>query len=137
MPTMQMTDDELDEKLKRLFVHHQGQARAIERWELVRQTYGEGSDLPRTDDNLQDRTVREAVGRLRSHGWMILDYNDGRGRFLAESQKEYMEFRTRYLKPLRARAEVIKAMDKHALLKWPNLLQPSLFDLESLTTIGE
>lgn len=128
-----LTDDELDERLKRLFVLHQGKEQAIKRWELVTSVYGVGADLPQNDDNLQDRGIRSAVERLRSHGWLILDMADGRGRYLCTTEEEYWEFRTRYLKPLRARANTIHSMDKAAVLKFPNLLQPSLFELDELT----
>ena len=133
----QLTDDVLDERLKRLFVLHQGRENAIQRWSLVTSVYGVGADLPQNDDNLQDRVIRSAVERLRSHGWLILDMNDGHGRYLCTNEEEYHEFRTRYLKPLRARAKTIKEMDKAALLKYPNLLQPSLFDLDELTKVLE
>lgn len=127
-----LTDSELDYALRRLMELHQGRENAIERWELVRRLFGEGSDLPRDDGNVQDRQVRAAVQRLRHGGMMILDMNDGRGRFVAQSAEEYHEFRTKYLQPLRSRAELIRAMDRHAKEKWPNLLQPSLFDMDAL-----
>ena len=65
MNIIQLTDDELDAKLKSLFSLHQGRQNAIERWALVLKIFGEGSDIPRTDDNLHDRAVRAAVQRLR------------------------------------------------------------------------
>jgi len=137
MNIIQLTDDELDAKLKSLFSLHQGRQNAIERWALVLKIFGEGSDIPRTDDNLHDRAVRAAVQRLRSHGMFILDMNDGKGRFLAHSSKEYLDFRSSYLKPLRSRADVIRAMDKFAEQTWPNLLQPTLFDLDEFTRVLE
>jgi hypothetical protein len=122
------TDDELDERLKRLFVEHQGKARAIKRWDLVLEVFGAGSDFPRTDTNVGDRQIRDAVERLRNHGWLILNLNDGRGRYLCANEAEYWEFRNVYVKQLRSIAVSIKAMDKTAQQKYPNLLQPSLFD---------
>jgi hypothetical protein len=125
-----MTDTELEEKLKRVLAAHVGRENAIPRWELVVECFGPGSDIPRTDDNLYDRAVRVGVERLRiDHGVFVLDMNDGRGRFLARDDKEYWAFRVTYLKPLQARARVIKALDGHARQKWPNLMQPSLFDI--------
>ena len=66
-----------------------------------------------------------------------INLGTGRGRYLASTEEEYREFRTHYLKPLRARAKVIKLMDKAALLKFPNMLQPPLFDLDELTEVLE
>ena len=63
--------------------------------------------------------------------------NDGKGRFLAHSSKEYLDFRSSYLKPLRSRADVIRAMDKFAEQTWPNLLQPTLFNLDEFTRVLE
>jgi hypothetical protein len=57
---------------------------------------------------------------------------DGKGRFIASTEEEYRAFRSSYLKPLVSRAQVVHAMDKHAVEKWPNVLQPALFDLASL-----
>lgn len=131
----QFTDEELDEKLMRLFVGHQGSDRAIKRWDLVVEIYGFGSDHPSNDTNLQDRMIRRSVERLRGHGWLILDMNDGRGRFLCRDQEEYWKFRSRYLKPLRARANTIKLMDKTAQETFPNLLQPSLFDMSEFRSV--
>lgn len=133
----QLTDDELDERLKRLFVLHQGREYAIKRWDLVIAVFGTGADVPRNDGNTSDRQIRDAVERLRSHGWLILNLNDGRGRFLCASEEEYWEFRSRYVKQVTSIAAVIRLMDKAAQLKYPNLLQPSLFDLDEVTRVLE
>jgi hypothetical protein len=124
------TDDELDAKLRRIFAEHVGEDRPIERWTLVIEVYGAGADLPRSDDNVQDRMVRDAVQRLRSHGFFILDMSDGRGRFLAKSKQEYKKFRRRYLKPVNARWKVIHEMDKAAVLEWSDFFQKDMFDEE-------
>jgi len=123
----QYTDDEVDELLKRIFVRHQGKASAIKRWDLVLEAFGAGSDIPRTDTNTYDRMVREGVERLRNHGWIILNLNDGRGRYLSTTEEEYREWRTVYKKQLKSIAGVLRTMDKHAAVKYPNLFQPSLF----------
>ena len=133
----QLTEEQLDGVLRRLFLEHQGQAKAIKRWDLVVKVFGEGSDIPRSDDNLQDRSIRSAVERLRRHGVLILDFNDGRGRFLCKDEEEYWNFRSRYLKPLKARANTIKVLDKAAQQKFPSLLQPSLFDLSEVERVLE
>lgn len=130
---IQLTEDELDERLRKLFSLHQGRENAIDRWDLVRRIFGETADIPRNDDNVQDRMIRAAVQRLRHGGLMVLDMNDGKGRFVAQDAEEYRSFRARYLQPLKSRAELIRAMDRHAAHFWPNMLQPSLFDLDSLT----
>lgn len=133
----QLTEEQLDDILRRLFVTHQGSENAIKRWDLVVKVYGEGSDIPRTDDNPQDRLIRSAVERLRRHGVLILDFNDGRGRFLCKDEDEYWNFRNRYLKPLRARANTIKVLDRSARERFPNLMQPSLFDLSEFREVLE
>jgi hypothetical protein len=133
----QFTNDELDILVRREFESHRGRENAIKRWNLVTRIFGVGADVPQNDDNLQDRAIRSSVERLRSHGVLILDLNDGRGRWLCTSQEEYWEFRTRYLKPLRARANTIKLMDRAAREKYPNLLQPSLFDVDEFRSVLE
>lgn len=121
------TDDQLDSKLKIIFSDHQGRERAIPRWELVITVFGLGSDHPRTDANPSDRRIRDAVERLRTHGWKILNMNDGRGRFLCSSEEEYWEWREKYAKQLKSIAATIRAMDRQARIDYPNLFQPSLF----------
>jgi hypothetical protein len=133
MSELTLSDDELDKKLERIFVWHQGKEKAIKRWDLVVEVFGPNSDLPRNDTNTYDRQVRDAVERLRNHGWLILNLNDGRGRWLCASEQEYWEFRSVFVKQVKSIAASIRAMDKTAALKYPNLLQPSLFDLDELT----
>lgn len=133
----QMTDDELDEKLRKLFHVHQGKENAIKRWDLVVDMFGPGSDLPRTDANPYDRKVRDGVERLRNHGVLILNLNDGRGRYLCANEAEYHEFRQVYVKQVKSIAAVLRTMDKQAVRVYPNILQPSLFDLDSVTSLVE
>ena len=127
------TDEELDKELAFFLGHCIGREQAIDRWTLVIKIFGEGADFPRNDGNLQDRAIRECVSRLRIRdGLFICDMADGRGRFIAITEEDYRQFRKSYLKPLVSRADVIRAMDKHAVKKWPNLLQPALFDMRTL-----
>lgn len=121
------TEEQLDRKLKEIFAERQGRERAIPRWDLVVQVFGAGSDHPRTDANTSDRQIRDAVERLRAHGWMVLNMSDGRGRFLSSCEEEYLSWRDRYMKQLKSIAATIRAMDKAAKVKYPNLFQPSLF----------
>jgi len=132
-----LTDTDLDEKLKKFFALHQGKANAVKRWDLVIAIFGAGSDLPRTDANSCDRQIRDSVERLRNHGILILNLNDGRGRYLAANEAEYLEFRNVYVKQVRSIAEVLRTMDKQAVRVYPNILQPALFNLEEVTRMIE
>lgn len=134
---IELTETELDERLMRLMQMHRGKQNAIERWELVRKVFGAGADIPRNDDNVYDREIRKSVNRLRSHGKFILDLGDGRGRFLSTSKAEYLAFRTSFVKPIKARADVIRAMDKYAMREYPDLLQPRLFEFDDLLQVNE
>jgi hypothetical protein len=132
-----LTDEQLDEVLKKLFALHQGKENAIKRWDLVTKIFGPGADLPRTDANGYDRQIRDSVERLRNHGVLILNLNDGRGRYMAANEAEYLEFRNVYVKQVKSIAAVLRTMDKQAVRVYPNILQPALFDLDSLTNILE
>ena len=132
-----LTDEQLDAKLKQLFTWHQGKERAIKRWDLVIAIFGAGSDIPRTDANGHDRQIRDGVERLRNHGVLILNLNDGRGRYLAANEAEYLEFRNVYVKQVKSIAAVLRTMDKQAVRVYPNINQPALFDLDELTRIVE
>lgn len=128
-----LTDTDLDEKLKKFFALHQGKANAVKRWDLVIAIFGAGSDLPRTDANSCDRQIRDSVERLRNHGILILNLNDGRGRYLAANEAEYLEFRNVYVKQVKSIAAVLRTMDKQAVRVYPSILQPALFNLDELT----
>ena len=132
-----LTDEQLDEVLKQLFHLHQGKANAIKRWDLVIKVFGAGSDLPRTDANGYDRQIRDSVERLRNHGVLILNLNDGRGRYLAANEGEYLEFRNVYVKQVRSIAAVLRTMDKQAVRVYPSILQPALFNLDDVTRMFE
>jgi len=128
-----LTDEQLDGILTKYFQLHQGKAQAIKRWDLVIAVFGAGSDLPRTDANGYDRQIRDGVERLRNHGVLILNLNDGRGRYLAANEAEYLEFRNVYVKQVKSIAAVLRTMDKQAVRVYPSILQPALFELDELT----
>lgn len=127
-----MTDEQLDRAVQYALSFHVGQARAIDRWDLVEKVFGQPVPMElRNDDNLQDRDIRYSVSRLRTSGYLICDLGDGNGRWLAENEKEFWKFYSYYVKPIQARAEIARAMKDAAMRQWPNLLQPNLFDVEN------
>lgn len=123
-----MTNDELDLAVIHILFGHVGKANRVERWDLVRQVFGTAAPLSmQNDDHPQDREIRYAVSRLRRRGYLICDLGDGNGRYLAANENEFWELYNYYVKPIKARAEVARALKKAAAQKFPNLLQPSLF----------
>lgn len=134
MPTL--TDEQLDKNVLFWLEKHIGKDNAIERWQLVELVYGAPVPLPlRNDDHPQDRDIRYSVGRLRSQGHLICDLGDGNGRWIAASEKEFWEFYGYYVKPIKARADVARAMKSAAVKRWPNLMQPSLLDMASIEAV--
>lgn len=120
---------ELDNKVLHIMLQHPGKDRRVDRWDLVEQVFETVVPLEeRNDDNLLDRMIRYSVGRLRAAGYLICDLGDGAGRWMASNEKEFWEFYGYYVKPIKARADVAKALKKAAQERWPNLNQPSLFD---------
>ncbi len=131
-----MTNEELDRTVLHILLLHQGKPNRVGRWELVEQVFG-GPVLPafQNDDNLYDRDVRYAVGRLRAAGHLICDLGDGAGRWMAANEKEFWEFYGYFVKPIKSKADVARALKKSAQQKWPNLMQPSLFDAAEMEMI--
>lgn len=124
-----MDDDELDRSVLYHLGFHVGKERAVNRWELVEKVYG--SPVPweqRNDDNAQDREIRMSVNRLRAQGHLICDLGNGHGRWIAANEAEFWEFYSYYVKPIKSRADIARALKAAARQAWPNLLQPSLFD---------
>jgi hypothetical protein len=127
---------ELDRKVLHILLRHQGKANRIGRWELVDQVFGESVPADQQNDgHLWDREIRYSVGRLRAEGHLICDLGDGTGRWMASRPEEFWEFYNFYVKPIKTRAELIRSMKKAANEKWPDLNQPSLFDLKSLEAL--
>ncbi len=137
MSKIQFTGEQLDQEVLFFLRQHVGQANPMDRWELVRRIFGDGADQPQNDSNSYDRRIRDSVERLRSE-FLICDSFDGRGRYLASSYNEYMEFRQRYTRhayPIMRKAET---MDDIARKQFPkeyeetrrNQQQPRLFTME-------
>jgi hypothetical protein len=120
------TDEQLDVEVLQQLKQHYGQTHAIGRWELVEKIFGSIPLIDRTNDNVCDRQVREAVERLRKSGVLICDMGDGSGRFLATTVQEYQAFRNRYGGRAFAIIETLREMDKAAAKQWSNPMQPNL-----------
>lgn len=121
------TDEQLDHKVEFTLRQHCGRSNPIGRWALVELIFGVEACLPRNDENLADRQIRESVARLRRQGMLICDMGDGSGRFLAGSEGEYQAFRLKYGGRAYEVIETLREMDKAAQKIWPNALQPGLF----------
>lgn len=122
------SDDELDGEILKIMKWHVGKDAAITRWQLVREVFG--LEVPahlQNDDNKEDRAIRLSVSRLRSGGHLICDLGNGSGRYLAANEGEFWELYNYYAKPLIARAQILRKMKNAAEMRWPNVMQPSLF----------
>jgi hypothetical protein len=135
---MPKVDDTLDRSLLYVLNQHIGKSNAIERWDLVETITGKRVPEPmRNDSNVDDREIRYAVNRLRKEGYLICDMGNGNGRYLAANENEFWEHYGSYVKPLRERAEVARAMKKAALKKWPNAAQIGMFSMDDFETMLE
>src|SRR5512138_1110944 len=90
------TDEQLDRSVLFWLKQHRGKQNPMGRWELVERIFGMEAARVRSDDNLFDRQIREAVARLRRSGVLICDMGDGHGRYLAATLEEYQAFRHYY-----------------------------------------
>lgn len=77
----------------------------------------------------------DAVGRLRKQGHLICDLGDGAGRWIASTADEFWEFYRYYVKPIKAKAEVARALKKSAEAQFPDMMQPSLFDYAEMESV--
>lgn len=130
-----LNDQELDRQVLHLITQHVGKANAIDRWVMVEKLFGAEAVEPQSDDNIWDREIRYSVNRLRLAGWHICDLGDGHGRYIAQNEAEFWEWYGSYAKPLKSRADILRAVKKSAMERWPNLLQPSLFNLDEEITV--
>lgn len=123
------TDEQLDKNVL-YFLSKPGVTfeNRLDRWELVKQVFGEFvPEHQRNDDHPLDRNIRESVSRLRMAGHLICDMGDGKGRWVATSEEEFWKFYARFVKPISATARTARALKKAAEQKFPKLNQPSLF----------
>ena len=120
------SNDELDLAVRQALQWSRGVDLAMDRWDLVRQIFGPGSDFPRDFNNRYDRAIRASVERLRHAGHLICDLGDGSGRFFASCKEEYLAFRAVYGSHAFPILENIHRMDKAAAAVWPDPLQPGL-----------
>lgn len=133
---MTMINDELDRSVLHFLLRHQGKLNRVDRWELVAQVFGEAvPPEEQNDDNLRDREIRYAVGRLRKQGYLICDLGDGAGRWMASNADEFWEFYHYYVKPIKAKADVARALKKAALEQFPDMMQLSLFDYAEMESV--
>ena len=131
-----MSDTELDHALLYVLRQHVGKENAISRWDMVEIIYGQHVPEPfRNDKNDLDRSIRYAVSRLRIEGHFICDMGNGDGRYLAKDEKEFWTFYSFFISPIESRVTAAKAMKKAAIKKWPNALQPALFDIDSVAVL--
>jgi len=117
---------ELEKKIAQNLAYHVGQEHAVDRWGLVVWIFGRGADVPRTDQNRADRAVRRAIEHMRHQGAIICNQGDGEGWFLPATDEEYRAFRSMYGSHAFPILENIRAMDRTAQERWPNLMQPRL-----------
>ena len=123
-----LTDDALDRSLLYILGQHIGKEKAVDRWDLVETVFGEYvPEQFRNDSHPLDREIRYAVNRLRKAGHLICDLGNGKGRYIAKNEAEFWELYNYYVKPIKERAEVARAMKKAAVVRWPNALQFSMF----------
>ena len=122
-----MEREELEKLLQSILASHVGEANAIARWDLVIKVFGQGADIPRTDDNRADRAIRKAVEGLRNQGRIICNLGNGAGWFMPSNDEEYRAFRSSYGSHAFPIMANIRAMDETAREIWPNALQPRLF----------
>lgn len=125
-----MNNEDLDREVLHALLPHQGKSNCYDRWELVENIYKVHVPVfERNDDNTLDKNIRDSVARLRAQGYLICDMGDGAGRWMAETEAEFWEFYNYYIKPIKTRRATADALKAAAKKKWPNLEQPSLFDV--------
>lgn len=124
-----LDNDQIDREVLFILSRCVGKENAIDRWLMVFDVFGERV-LPtqQNDDNPLDRAIRYSINRLRKKGHLICDLGDGKGRYIAANEAEFWEQYRYYASPIKERAEVLSAMKKAAQAKWPNVMQPTLFD---------
>ena len=68
--------------------------------------------LDRYNVDISDRMIRKAAEAIRNNGVRLIDLEDGRGFFIAQTEEEYQEFRSRYGSHAFTLLRTIRAMDK-------------------------
>jgi hypothetical protein len=82
-----------------------GHDRAISR-ETIQSVF-----LDRYNVDIDDRMIRKAAEAIRNNGVRLIDLEDGRGFFIAQTEEEYQHFRARYGSHAFTILRTIRAMD--------------------------
>lgn len=61
---------------------------------------------------INERMIRQIVEDLRREGWRICSDSRGKGYWIAECEKDYLQFRSEYTSRAIRILETVKAMDK-------------------------
>lgn len=69
MPTM--TDEELETRVRAILLTHKGKENRISRWQLVEEVFGREAAANRSNNNLYDKRIRDAISKWRDHDLIV------------------------------------------------------------------
>jgi hypothetical protein len=61
----ELTEQQLETQVRAILLSHKGKANRISRWELVEMIFGREAAGNRSNNNIYDRRIREAIARWR------------------------------------------------------------------------
>lgn len=114
MDIKQMTDDELEAKVRGILQFHRGRANKVSRWQLVEQIFGRDAAANRGNNNPFDRQIRNAIAKWRDVD-LIVSTSGTDGYWIAEDMNDINTIADEYVKRSREMEEKARNLVKRGL----------------------
>jgi hypothetical protein len=102
MPTL--TDEQLETQVRAILLSHKGKANRISRWQLVETIFGRDAAANRSNNNLYDKRIRDAISKWRDHDLIVSSSSVG-GYWLAADMDDVEAIAAEYVSRAREMEE--------------------------------
>jgi hypothetical protein len=82
-----LTEQQLETQVRAILLSHKGKEQRISRWELVTRIFGVEAAANRSNNNIYDRRIREAIAKWRDHDLIVSSSSQG-GYWLAADMQD-------------------------------------------------
>ena len=109
MPTL--TEEQLETQVRAILLSHKGKANRISRWQLVETIFGRDAAANRSNNNLFDKRIRDAISKWRDHDLIVSSSSVG-GYWLAADMDDVEAIAAEYVSRAREMEEHARNLRK-------------------------
>lgn len=126
MTPITITDEQLETQVRSILLAHKGRENRISRWQLVEIIFGREAAANRSNNNLYDRRIREAIAKWRDHDLIVSSSSAG-GYWLAADMDDVELIAQEYVSRAREMEERARNLRKRgAEVFGPQMQMPFL-----------